>query len=155
MGNTVTFVASRTKASLLLLGSICFVALGVGMTAERPVLGWFTVALFGLGIPASLLLLLPNATYLRLDEDGFETGSFFGRHKFKWTDVADFHIGSIRGAKMIAIVFHPEYKQQQLGRAVSATLTGIEGAIPNHYNATLEQVLEALKIWRQRYGRTA
>jgi hypothetical protein len=124
------------------------------MAFERPFLGWLTVAFFGLGIPVSLLMmLLPNSTYLRLDEEGFEMGSFVRRHKFKWTDVADFRIGSISGAKMIAIIFHPEYKQQQLGRAVAATLSGMEAAISNQYNATLEQILEALTTWRQRYGR--
>jgi hypothetical protein len=152
MGSTLTFVASRGKAMLLLLGSVCFVALGVWMASERPFLGWLTCAFFGLGIPVSLLMLLPNSTYLRLDEEGFEMGSFIRKHKFRWTDVADFHIGSISGAKMIAITFHPEYKQQQLGRAAAATLSGIEAAIPNQYNATLEQILEALTTWRQRYG---
>jgi len=153
MHNTKSFVASRGKALLVLLGSICFVAIGVWMTSERPVLGWLTVAFFGLGIPVALFLLLPNSTYLRLDEEGFEMGSFLRKHRFKWTDVTDFRIGSIRGAKMIAIAFHPEYQQHRLGRTVAATLSGMEGAIPNQYNATLEEILEALTTWRQRYGR--
>lgn len=153
MGNTLTFVASRGKALLLLLGSTCFVALGVWMSSQRPFLGWLTVAFFGLGIPVSLLMMLTKSTYLRLDEEGFEMGSFIRRHKYKWTDVADFRIGSISGAKMITIIFHLEYKQQKLGRAVAATLSGIEAAIPNQYNATLEQILEALTTWRRRYGR--
>jgi hypothetical protein len=152
MGNTLTFVASRGKALLLLLGSICFVAAGIWMAPERPVLGWVTIAFFGLGIPVSLLMFLPNSTYLRLDEEGFEVGSFLRSQKYRWTDVADFRIGSIHSAKMIAIIFHPEYKQQQLGRTVAATLSGMEAAIPNQYNATLEQILEALTTWRQRYG---
>lgn len=79
-------------------------------------------------------------------------GSFVRRQKYKWTDVVDFHIGSIRGAKMIAITFHPDYKQQQLGRAIAVTLSGMEAAIPNQYNATLDQILEALTTWKQRYG---
>jgi hypothetical protein len=29
----------------------------------------------------------------------------------------------------------------------------MEAAIPNQYNATLEQILEALTTWRERYGR--
>jgi hypothetical protein len=151
--DVLTFVASRRKALLVLFISICFVALGVWMTSERPVLGWLTVAFFGLGIPVSLLTLLPNCMYLRLDEEGFEMGSPIRKHKFKWTDVADFHIGSISGAKMIAITFYPEYKGQRLARSVAATVSGMEAAIPNQYNATLEQILEALTTWRERYGR--
>ena len=123
------------------------------MAGERPFLGWLAVAFFGLGIPASLLMLLPNCTYLRLDREGFEMGSFISRHKYKWTDVADFRIASVSGAKMVAIAFHPEYNEQQLGRALAVKLGGIEAAIPNQYNATLEEIVEALATWRQRYGR--
>jgi hypothetical protein len=151
MGDTLTFVASRGTALFLLLASICFVALGVWEASESPFLGWFMVAFFGLGIAVSLLMFVPS-TYLRLDEEGFEMGSFLRRHKFKWTDVVDFHIESIPGAKMIAIIFHPEYKQQP-GRTVASRLSGIDAAIPDTYNATLEQILEALTTWRQRYGR--
>src|SRR5262245_20535442 len=151
-GNSLTFAASRGKALLLLLASICFVALGAWATSEKPLLGWLAVAFFGLGIPLSLLMLLPNSMYLRLDEEGFEMGSFLRKHKYKWTDVAAFEMASIRGAKMIAIAFHPDYKQQQLGRAVAASLSGMEGAISNSYNATLEEIVEALTTWKRRYG---
>jgi hypothetical protein len=156
MSNTVTFVASRRKVFLLLLISMCLVALGIWLLSQWRLLGWLTVAFFGLGIPISLLMLvLPNLTYLRLDEEGFEMGSGFRSQKYKWTDVADFRIGSIQGAKMIAVIFHPEYEGQKLARAVVRTLSGMEGAIPNHYNATLGEILEALTTWRQRYGRRA
>lgn len=153
MGNTLTFAASRAKVLLILLISICFVALGVWLTPQRPILGWLVTAFFGLGIVVSPLMLLPNSTYLRLDEEGFEMGSFIRNQKFKWTDVADFRLGSIHGTKIIAIIFRPEYKQLQRGRAVAAALSGMEAAIPNHYNATLEQVLEALTTWKERFGR--
>jgi hypothetical protein len=122
------------------------------MAPEMPFLGWLTVVFFGLGIPVSLLMRLPSSTYLRLDEEGFEMGSVVLRRKYKWTDVADFRIGSISGAKMIAIIFHADYKQQRLGRAIAATLSGMEAAIPNQYNATLNEILAALTTWRQRYG---
>jgi Bacterial PH domain len=152
MDNTLTFVASRGKALRLLLLSICCVALGAWGASESPVLGWLMVALFGLGILVSLLLMfLPSFAHLRLDEEGFEVGSIFRSRKYRWSDVVDFRIESIPGANMIAIIFHPEYKQQP-GRTVASTLSGIDAAIPDQYNATLEQILEALTDWRQCYG---
>ena len=154
MGDTLTFVASRRKASLVLILSIGFVALGVWLTPEWPFLGWLSVAFFGLGIPVSLLiLLLPNSTYLRLDEEGFEMGSIIRKQKYQWTDVDDFHIRSIYGARMIAIIFNTEYRKQRFARSVAATLSGLEAAIANQYNATLEQIFEALSTWKQRHGR--
>jgi hypothetical protein len=120
-----------------------------------PVLGWVTVGFFSLGVPASLMMMLPNATYLRLDEEGFEMGSFVKKQRYKWTDVADFRLGSVSGTRMIAIVFEPEYEPLRLVRRVVGSLAGAEAAIPNHYNAPLEQVLEALRAWKDRFGREA
>lgn len=155
MNNTVTFVASRKKAVLLLLASVAMVWLGIWLLSEATVLGWVTVGFFSLGVPASLVMMLPNSTYLRLDEEGFEMGSFVTKQKYKWTDVAYFQLGSISGNRMIAIVFRPEYKPLRLVRRIVGTLSGMEAAIPNHYNAPLEQVLEALTTFKERFDRGA
>ena len=152
--DSLKFVASPWKALLIMVYSICLVSLGVWLKQSGwSFLGWLTIVFFGLGVPLSLLMLLPNATYLRLDEEGFEMRSVFRNNRYRWTDVAGFTIGSLRGAKMIAIHFRHDFKPQRLARSMAAALAGMEGAIPNHYNAPLEEILEALNAWRQRYGR--
>jgi hypothetical protein len=160
MGNTLTFVASRRKALPVLIASICFVALGAWTASERPLLGWLMVAWFGLVIlPLLVLSLLPSMSmYLRLDEEGLEMVSLLRRYKLKlkWSDVADFRMRrslSTGGLKCIVIIFHPEYKQRRGSRALAAALSGMEASIGNQYDATLEQILEALTAWRHRYGR--
>ena len=153
MADELTFHASRGKAALILLGAIVFVAIGYFMRAEEPFMGWACMIFFGLGIPVGLIMLFsPNSTYLRLDPEGFEMGSFVKKTRMKWTDVAGFELASIRGAKMIAIVYAPHYEGQKIGRAVAENLSGMEGAIPNSYNAPLAEVLKTLNEWRARYG---
>jgi len=93
-----------------------------------------------------------SSTYLRLDTDGFEMGSFVKKTRIKWTDVAGFELAAIRGAKMIAIIYAPHYEGQKMGRAVAENLSGMEGAIPNSYNAPLDEVLKTLNEWQARYG---
>jgi hypothetical protein len=149
---TVRFSASRKKAILLLLGSLCFVAMGVWMSSTDPVVGWICVIFFGLGVPASLFMLWPNAMYLMLDADGFETGTIFSKHRTKWTDVAGFELASLHNTKIIAVHYTQQYQGQQLARKVATSLSGIEGAIPNSYNATLVDVLAALNTFRSRFG---
>ncbi len=154
MPESLTYRASRWKAVWLLLGSAAFVAIGYFLRAERPFIAWACMIFFGLGIPISLIMMFsPSSMYLRLDEEGFEMGSFVKKTRIKWTDVAGFELGSIRGAKMIAIVYAPHYEGQQIGRAVASDLSGIEGAISNSYNAPLNEVLETLNAWRARYSR--
>src|SRR5262249_20897939 len=150
----VTFHASRSKAVLILLGSIAFVVLGWFLHLEKPLIGWACILFFALGIPVGLFMMLsPASMYLRLDREGFEIGSLVNKSRPSWRDVQGFEIGSIRGAKMIAIIYAPHYAGQEIGREVAERLSGMEGAIANSYNAPLEEILEALNDWRVRYGR--
>ena len=155
MADELTFTASRKKAALILLASVAFVVIGYFMRLEKPFMGWACMIFFGLGIPVSLMLLFsPNSTYLRLDAEGFEMGSFTKKKsRTKWTDVAGFELASIRGAKMIAIIYAPHYEGQKVGRAIAENLSGMEGAIPNNYNAPLDELLKTLNEWQARYGR--
>ena len=152
MNDFRTFRASKKKAFLLLLGSLVFVAAGIWMSAEKPFLGWVCAGFFGLGIPASLFMMLPNAMFLRLDHEGFEMGSVFGGQKIRWSEVDGFHISSIRGTQMIEINFNENYTRQKIGRAVASTVSGMEGAIANSYDAPLGEVLAALNSWKERFG---
>jgi hypothetical protein len=156
MADELTYHASRSKAALILLASVAFVVMGYFMRVEKPFVGWACMIFFGLGIPVGLMLLFsPNSTYLRLDQEGFEMGSFAQKTRIKWTDVAGFELASIRGAKMIAIIYAPHYEGQKTGRAVAENLSGMEGAIANSYDAPLAQVLKTLNEWQARYGRRA
>jgi hypothetical protein len=156
MADELTYHASRSKAGLILLASVAFVVMGYFMRVEKPFVGWACMIFFGLGIPVGLMLLFsPNSTYLRLDQEGFEMGSFAQKTRIKWTDVAGFELASIRGAKMIAIIYAPHYEGQKTGRAVAENLSGMEGAIANSYDAPLAQVLKTLNEWQARYGRRA
>jgi hypothetical protein len=138
---------------MVLVISIGLVVLGAWLANERPVLGWLSIAFFGLGIPASLLMLRPNSTYLKLDADGIDIVSMSRHLKLKWSEVDAFRIAHIHGAKMIAIDYSAEYTKQKAGRAVAFVLSRMEGAIADHYTAPLEQVLQTLNEWKARHGR--
>lgn len=152
MNDTHTFRAGKVKALQLLLGSLAFVAAGIWMSAEKPILGWICAGFFALGVPVSLLMMLPNSLFLRLDRDGFEMGSLFGSQKILWSEVDGFRISSIRGAKMIEIVFNENHTRQKAGRAVASAVAGMEGAIANSYDAPLAEVLASLNSWKHRFA---
>lgn len=153
MSDSRVFRASKKKAFFLLLGSLAFVAIAVFIAPENPLLGWSCAGFFGLGIPTSIFMMLPNAMFLRLDSEGFEMGAMFGSHRILWDEVDGFRISSIRGAKMIEIIYNENYKRQAVGRAVASAMSGMEGAIANSYNAPLDEVLGALLSWKERFAR--
>lgn len=155
MRDELIFKASLKKALLLFLGCICFVVLGAWMITEKSVLGWLCVGFFGLGIPVSLLMMRPNTTYLRLDQEGFEIVAMSRRSAFKWTEVEGFHVGKMHGTKMIGIVFSPECTKQQAARAFASSIAGIEGAIADHYITPIEEVCKIMNEWKIRYDSKA
>ena len=55
-------------------------------------MGHFAYLFFGLCSVASVSMLLPNASYLRLRDDEFEFGRIFRKHCVKWEDVKNFEI---------------------------------------------------------------
>jgi hypothetical protein len=153
MSDVRVFPASKKKAFVLLLISLAFVAIGVWMSSENPVMGWFIAAFFGLGILASGFMFLPGKVYLKLDSEGFEMGTGLKKSRTSWKDVDGFDLGAIKGAKMIAVFYNEAYEQQKTLRKVSAAMAGIEGGIPDNYAAPLTEVLAALNEWHARYGR--
>jgi hypothetical protein len=153
MTKELVYPASRLKAVLLFLGCSAFVAVGLLVSKEKPLIGWACVAFFGLGLPASVLMLLPNKFYLKLTPQGFEVRSLFGGKLTRWSDVERFYIGSIRGTKMIAIVYRASYVDQQALRKVSSAVAGMEGAVPNSYTSSRDEILKTLNEWHTRYGR--
>jgi hypothetical protein len=153
MHESVIFHASKTKAALLFLGSIAFVALGAWLRAEVPWVGWACMLFFGLGIPASLVMAFSNKMYLRLDEQGFEMGSPVKTTRIGWTDVDGFEMVSLKGARMIAIHYSGSYEAQRALRGGVKAVSGIEGAISNLYTEPLPSLLRHLRNWHAHYGR--
>jgi hypothetical protein len=151
----LVFSASRFKASLLLLGSILFVVLGWWMKEQKPLIGWLCVVFFSLGVPAALTMFLPGVMSLRLDPEGLEMKSLGRTNTIRWSDVQSFRIGSIRGAKMIAIQYRPQYAEQKFARSAASAISGMEGAIPNSYNVPLVRLETVLNEWLERFGRQA
>ena len=151
--DAVTFRASRLKGGLLLLGASAFVAIGLLMRHEQAFMGWLCVGFFGLGIPVALVLLArPGLIYLRLDAEGFEMGSPIKKYRVRWQDVEGFDLGSISGTKLIAIRYRESYLEQRMLRGVAGSLTGMEAAIPNNYDAPQAVVLETLREFHERHG---
>jgi hypothetical protein len=156
-GAELVFPASRKKAVLLLLGCIAFVAAGLMMASEKPLLGWLAVGFFGLGIPASLGLLLTDRVRLRLTEQGIEMYGLLGKPTaIRWSDIARFELATLPAGlaqpKMIAIVYRDGYTHQQGLRNAAAALSGVESGIGDSYRAPRAEVLRTLVEWHARYG---
>ena len=114
------------------------------MLNEKSVMGWLVISLFSLGIIVSLIQFLPNSSYLKLSEEGFEVKSLFKTSFTKWSHVKDFRQGHINSNKMIFFDYTTEHKKWQNGKKLSKFLSGKEGAIQSTYNIKTEELLNLM-----------
>lgn len=142
------FRPNRLKILMLFLISSAFVAIGIFALEENTLLGWFSISFFGIGIIVSLIQFYPNASYLKLNEEGFEVKSLFRTSFTKWSDVKDFREGHIKRNKMIFFDYTEEHKKWKKGKKLSKFLSGKEGAIQSSYNISTKELLNLLKEYK-------
>jgi hypothetical protein len=104
-------------------------------------------------------MLIPGTIRLRIDHSGIEMKTMFRPMKLGWNDVDEFYVGQIQAGlsrtKMIGIKFSKSYGKLHAGRKFSSNLTGMEGALPNHFNKSAEEICEVLNRCKQRWGESA
>lgn len=93
---------------------------------------------------------------LLADRSGIEMKTLFKPMTLSWSDVDEFYIGYTKAGlsrtKMIGIRYSESYKRQQNGSQVSAGLTGMEGALPDHFNGSAEEICETLNRFKREYS---
>lgn len=157
---TLIFEGNRKKAVLLLLASAAFVSIGIFLIGKEDA-KWilFIIGFFGLCLLVSIYMLIPGTIRLKIDRSGIEMKTLFKPMKLVWSDIDGFYVGKIQvglsSTKMIGIQFSDSYKKLKTGRKLSASLTGMEGALPNHFNKSAEELCEILNRYKQQWGRGA
>jgi len=153
--DVLIFEGNRKKAALLLFLSSGFVILGVFIISKGGWGGWIFIGIFGLGIPVFIFMLRPNSVYLKLDKSGIEMKTTYKPMKLRWADVESFYVGKIYSTKMIGFTYSSSFKNMEAGRKVASVLTGMEGALPNSFKSTPEEICEKLNLWKKRFGHNA
>lgn len=152
-GDELVIPGSRRKAVLLLLIALGLVAGGVFLIVQGQSFGWVVAGFFALGIPLALFMLFrPNGNYLKLDRNGVELVRPYKPWRLAWRDVEEFYVVKMYGNKLIGIRYAASYASEQTARKVASAVTGVEGALPDHFTSSPEELCEKLNQWRQRFG---
>ena len=149
----LTLFPSRLKWVGVLLGSLAFVALGVFLLRDATtseIWDVCTIVLFGLGVVIAFVNLMPGASYLRLDRNGFEMRSLYRTHATAWADVAGFGIMSIPTArkKMVGWNYVAGRGKPSRLRKFNLERFGFEAALPDTYGMDIADLVELLESIR-------
>jgi hypothetical protein len=146
--------ASRRKQLLLLLLCLAFVVIGVMMVRDGDSMGYFCGGLFAVGAVVFVVNMLPNASYLRLDEEGFTFCSLFRAHTVRWADIQEFGLVTIRLKRMVAWNFVAGYIPNPGWRSVSRAVGGFEAALADTYGRSASDLLAIMVALHDRSAAT-
>jgi hypothetical protein len=142
-----TVYPKKTKLLLLLLISVVFVIGGVWMVRDGEKIGWLCVGFFALGILVFLIQLFPKSSFLTVSEEGLEFRVLFRSHKLPWRDISEFGVYTVPGARMVGFNYSSEYQRAPKVRAVVKALAGFEGALPDAYGFSAEELVQLLSTY--------
>ena len=124
------------------------------MLEDKPLMGILGIALFGLGGIAALTQLLPNAYYLKLDEEGFEVKHLFRTSFTSWSEIKNLRAGSVKGTKMILFDYTAKHKKGKAGKKLAKFLGGNEGGLVSDYSIKTKELLKIMKDYKRSRRKT-
>ena len=153
-------VLRPSPARWLATGAICGGLTWIGgvLLDSHPLLAWACIAFFGLGVAVSAVNLLPGASGLALDEDGFEIVSLFRRSRIAWAEVARF--GQVQAGleRLVGFDFVDGARGGRLHRA-NRRISGFDGALPDRYGFPAASLVERMerhrRAWHERQAARA
>jgi hypothetical protein len=151
-GNRLLLRPSFISTLGLLLVCTIFVVLGIWMSGEGQPMGWFVAGTFGVGVVIALVHLLPNASYLLLTEDGFETRTLYRSSSVAWDEIAFFATTTIGHNKMVVFNYSDRFDRSKRARRLARAIAGYEGALPDTYGMKADQLASLLNEWKGRFG---
>lgn len=152
LGDTLVLRPSLWKHMLMLAGSLGFVAIGVFIMPAGDWTRWLVTGFFGLCAAVFVTQLLPGASYLKLDREGFEFAAMFRKTCITWSDVSPFAAGYISANKMVLFELtegSPGAPSRRIA-SIARNLAGAAGALPDTYGMKAEALADLMNRWRDR-----
>jgi hypothetical protein len=142
-----TLRSSRVKTVGFLILSLVFVAGAIWMIAADPAAsttGWLTAIFFGVGAIVFAVMLVPGASFLRLEPEGFTVCALFRRSFTPWSTVHRFGVTRIVWRRAVGMNFEPDAKMSVGLRRLNAGIAGFEGALPDTYGMSAAALAELM-----------
>jgi hypothetical protein len=145
----VTLYPSRKKWLLLLLGGGLFTYGGYSMVSSAEPWGWSVLIFFAAGMIISIVMLLPGASGVTLDADGFQVTSLYRRHRSRWRNVTSFVPVSIPYSRQKLVAFDDATITGGIAQ-MSVDISGHNAALPDSYGFSVDDLAALMTRWRDR-----
>lgn len=147
-GKTLTLRLSKGRWLLMLAASAGLAYGGFRLLPDHVWIGVLAGPFFALCALVALLNLLPGASHLRLDAEGFEMRSLFRSHRVAWREVAGFGVIQVMLNRMVGWNFTAGHTGHGHLRKLNAGLSGFEAALPDTYGRSAQALADLMNAWR-------
>lgn len=149
MQDELSFRPFKAKARISLIVSLC-VMIG-GLALSDPFARWLLVFLGSGWLLVSFGRICTSVETMRLDEDGIEIATPFFVTRIRWRHTDSFSLERVQQNKVIVVKCRGWFRGRKPFRASTASYVEEDYFIHNLFETPLEDVLECLDEWLERY----
>lgn len=153
----ITLYPARGKWISLTLGAVVFTTIGAlgsfaRIDAFQHAIMILGTIFFGTCMLAGIITLLPGASSLQLNQDGFAIAKFYWTRRLRWAEVSDFAIWTYRANKVITFntCTPSSSKAGALLMKINSFLAGRNDYLPDTYGLSANDLLALVNAWRKR-----
>jgi hypothetical protein len=133
---------------LVLVVSLVFVFGGSLVARESVPKGIACMVFFGLCAAVAAINLLPGAAYLELSREHFTYCSLFRKRTVPFEQVREFLPFRVEHREKVGWNYVSTYRDQAALRRIGAVIAGVEGALPDTYGMSAQELAALLNSLR-------
>jgi hypothetical protein len=142
--------SSKRKSLLLAIISLAFTAAGIWMiVSEGSWKAYAATVFFGICTVVHGRMMMRGG-YLELRPEAFTVSSLYRTSSYQWRDVRRFRVGYLGPKKFVLFDMAKDYPVGVKVRRATRMLTGSEGALPDTYGKSAEELATLMNEWRER-----
>lgn len=144
--------AGKSRALAITFGSLVSAAIGLWLyQRDHSSTGLMLSAVCSIIAIATAVQLLPGASELILDNEGFSIKAMFRTQRYKWADVTGFNVGKIGFNSMVTFNLTEEFKARSEAEKSAAefmkNINGYEAALPANYGMNPQDLSQLMNRW--------
>lgn len=138
-----TFYPGKIKNTILMLVSLTFVILGMNLLDKNIWIAIFNIFFFGICFIVYVINLIPNATYLKLEESGITMKTLFKTTFIPWEAVQNFDTKNIFLFKMVTFNLNKNL--------IDSKIKSKQGAFPDTYGMSAKKLSHLLNEYKLKF----
>jgi hypothetical protein len=135
---------SKIKSIILILISIGFISLGIKLLEKNMLIAVLNIFFFGICLIIFIINMIPNSSYLKIDEKGIEMKNLFRITFIPWQAVSGFKTKFIFVNKLV--IFNIDEKLLE-----NSKMKGKTGAFPDTYGMSAKDLANLLNEYKAKF----